>query len=66
MNRTTDFHKNVTEKMLLDTTELQAILSCGRASAVKIGAEANARVAVGRRVFWNQQKIQLYLNRIAE
>ena len=46
-----------TKKMMADTNELQAMFGCGRASAVRIGTEANAKVKIGRRVFWNLKKI---------
>ena len=50
-----------TEKILVTTEELKALLSCGRMSAIKMGAAAGARVDVGRRVLWNTDKIRKYL-----
>lgn len=50
-----------TDKILVDTEELKALLSCGRTSAIKMGAAAGARVDVGRRVLWNTDKIRKYL-----
>lgn len=48
------------------TTEmLQNYLSCGRPTAVKVGEQANAKIVVGKRVFWNVAKIQKYLDSIA-
>lgn len=61
MHQTTNFDLDYSVKILINTTELQALLSCGRASAVKLGMEAQARVEVGKRVLWNLQKVQQYL-----
>lgn len=54
------------EKMLVDTLGLQEMLSSGRPAAVQIGTEANAKVSVGRRVFWNVRKVQQYIDAISE
>lgn len=66
MNATKISNLNYRERIMLNTCELQERLGCGRASAVKIGTDARARITVGRRVFWNQQKIQKYLEEMAE
>lgn len=50
-------------QLLVTTEDLKTILSYGRVSALKIGQEAKARVDVGRRVLWNVEKIQQYLNK---
>lgn len=56
----------ITEKLTVDTNELRGLLSCGRATAVKIGTEAGARMQFGHRVLWNTEKIRAYLNSISE
>ena len=56
---------NRTDRILIDTTELQEQLGCGRGSAVKLGMEAEARVEIGRRVLWNRQKIAEYTYKIS-
>lgn len=66
MNKTRKSGLDTTKKILLDTLELQEILSCGRASAVKIGTCANAKILVGRRVLWNREKVRNYLDSVAE
>ena len=53
-------------KMSVDTKELQSMLTCGRDTAVKIGMKAHARIQIGKRVLWNVQKVQEYLNNISE
>lgn len=53
------------EKITITTDELQAILGCGRSSAVRIGEQAEARVQFGKRVLWNVGKIKEYINSIS-
>ena len=54
------------DKKLVDTTELQFLVCTGRKSAVEIGTAASARVRIGRRVLWNVEKVQKYLDTISE
>lgn len=65
MNTTTKFETDFNVRILLTTLELQAILGCGRASAVKIGTDAAARIDIGKRVLWHREKIQSYLASIS-
>lgn len=51
----------LSEKIALDTTDLMQVLSCGRSTAVKIGEAAGAKIQIGKRVLWNSNKIQKYL-----
>lgn len=53
------------DKIAVTTEELQALLSCGRYSAVQIGEAAEARIQIGKRVFWNVQKVREYINLIS-
>jgi hypothetical protein len=53
-------------KKTVDTAGLQAMLSCGRKSAVDVGNAAGAKIQVGRRVLWNIDKVQKYLDKISE
>jgi len=50
-----------TEKLLVNTKELQQLLSCSRQTAEKIGREAGARFQIGRVVRWRVQDIKNYL-----
>ena len=50
-----------TEKLLVNTKELQQLLSCSRQTAEKIGREAGARFQIGRAVRWKVQSIKSYL-----
>ena len=54
------------DRKMVDTASLQALLSSGRKTAVEIGTAAQARVQVGRRVFWNVKKVQQYIDAISE
>lgn len=53
-------------KMSVGTKELQSMLTCGRDTAVKIGMKAQARIQIGKRVLWNVEKVQEYLNQISQ
>lgn len=53
------------EKIAVTTEDLQAMLSCGRQSAVQIGEAAEARIQIGKRVLWNVQKVREYINLIS-
>lgn len=57
---------DVSRKIAIDTEELKQMCTCGRATAVEIGTKAGARIQIGRRVLWNVEKIQLYLNYLSE
>ena len=49
----------------VDTMTLAQMLSCGRASAVKFGDEAGARIVIGRRVLWSVERINQHLREVA-
>lgn len=66
MNATTRYLISSGHKRLAVTTdELQALLGCGRKSAVDVGELAEARIQLGKRVLWNVQKVQTYLDMIS-
>lgn len=58
--------ESVSNRLAVDTRALQSMLCCGRETAVRIGLEANSRFQVGRRVLWNVEKVQEYLNGVSE
>lgn len=60
-----EYDLDVSKRLLITTKELQTLLSCGRFSACKIGDNANARVAVGKRILWNREKIEKYIENIS-
>ncbi|MBQ8667709.1 MAG: hypothetical protein IJ526_12745 [Lachnospiraceae bacterium] len=66
MRSTTKLNESLSkEKKAIDTPELMQMLSCGRSTAVKVGTEAKARVQIGKRVLWNANRIQEYLDKIS-
>lgn len=48
-------------KLLINTKELEEMLSVSRKTAIKIGNQANARVQIGRSVRWIVSNIEAYL-----
>lgn len=46
----------------VNTNSLAEVLDCGRATAVKIGDLAGARVQIGKRVLWNLNKVRDYID----
>lgn len=52
--------------LTVNTAMLMKMLSCGRPAAVKIGTAAGAKIVIGRKILWNVNIIQRYLNNIAE
>lgn len=59
MRATKQFNNVDTQsKITINTDELQAMLSCGRYSAIQIGEAAEARIQIGKRIFWNVEKNQ--------
>lgn len=58
--------KNITGKKTVDTAGLQEMLCSGRKTAIEIGTAAEARIQVGRRVLWNVNRIQQYIDAISE
>lgn len=64
MNKT--FNRNDPDVIAVDIKKLSAILSCGCATARKIGEQAEARIFIGRRVLYSVNKVRKYLDSIAE
>ncbi|MBD5503573.1 MAG: hypothetical protein HDR09_07475 [Lachnospiraceae bacterium] len=55
-----------TDKLLsVDVEKLAAMLSCGQATAKKIGEEAGARIVIGRRVLYSVSKVEKYIEKMA-
>ena len=56
---------NTNDALMITTSQLMQKMNCGYQTAVAIGAEAQARIYVGRRVWYNVQKIESYLEKAA-
>lgn len=52
--------------LTVDAEMLARMLNCGRQTAAKIGADASARIQVGRRVLYSVPAIEKYLDQIRE
>ena len=66
MNGTTKYSmREHASRLTVTTDELQALLGCGRKSAVDIGELAEAKIQLGKRVLWNVEKVKIYLNLIS-
>lgn len=65
MRRTSHTNYPPSRALTVDTKGLQALLYCGRDTATKIGTDAHARIQMGKRVLWNVEKIQDYLNSVS-
>lgn len=60
---------NVTEtenKITVDINGLQAMLSCGKGTAAKIGEESKAIIRIGKRTLYNVRKIEAYIDSLSE
>lgn len=64
MNKT--FARESNEQITVDIEKLSAMLSCGHATARKIGEQAGARICIGRRVLYSVDKIKQYLVAMSE
>lgn len=64
MNKT--LFRETNQQIAVDIEKLSAMLSCGRATARKIGEQAGARICVGRRVLYSVEKIKCYLLDLSE
>ena len=63
MRKTTE---RVTNKPIaVDINGLAAMLSCGEASARKVGEDAEARFNIGRRVLYPVNKVEKYVEAMA-
>ena len=52
-------------KLTVNAETLAGMLDCGRATAVKIGTDAGARIQIGRRALYNVAIIEKYLNAVS-
>ena len=64
MNKTRK--RETLQVLTVDIEKLAAMLCCGRATARKIGEQAQARVTIGRRNLYFIDKVRAYLESLAE
>ena len=65
MNRTTT-RQQPAKPLTVDINGLAGLLSCGHATARKIGEQAEARICIGRRVLYSVEKVQKYIYDLAD
>lgn len=54
------------EKITVDIDSLSAMLSCGHATARKIGEQAETRICIGKRVLYSVDRVKKYIRDISE
>lgn len=59
-------NRETQEKIAVDIESLSAMLSCGHATARKIGEQAKAKIVIGRRVLYSVEKIKHYIELLSE
>lgn len=58
--------REIEQLLTVDIEKLSAMLSCGHATARKIGEQAKARIVIGRRVLYSVEKVKKYLISLEE
>ncbi|MBO5031081.1 MAG: hypothetical protein J6D08_04185 [Lachnospiraceae bacterium] len=53
------------EFLTVNAETLAGMLDCGRATAVKIGADAGAKIQIGRRTLYKVSAIERYLSSLS-
>lgn len=51
--------------LTVNTDTLAGMLNCGRATAVKIGTDAGAKIQIGRRTLYKVSVIERYLDSLS-
>ena len=51
--------------LTVNAETLAGMLDCGRATAVKIGTDAGAKIQIGRRTLYNVSIIEKYLSAVS-
>lgn len=64
MNRTE--RREIEHPITVDLEGLAGLLSCGKATARKVGADAGARIEIGRRVLYSVEKVKKYIEIMSE
>lgn len=64
MNKTKE--RPTSQPIAANIDKLSAMLSCGHATARKIGEQAGAKIVIGRRVLYSVEKVKNYLSYLEE
>lgn len=65
MRRTLERDKDVKNNLTVNADTLAGMLDCGRATAVKIGVDAGAKIQIGRRTLYKVSIVEKYLGALA-
>ncbi len=57
--------RNSEKFLTVNTDTLAAMLNCGRATAVKIGTDAGAKIQIGRRTLYKVSIVEKYLDALS-
>ena len=64
MNKTKE--RPISQPITVNIDKVSAMLSCGHATARKIGEQAGAKIIIGRRVLYSVEKVKNYLSYLEE
>lgn len=64
MNKTKE--RPTSQPITVNIDKLSEMLSCGHATARKIGEQAGAKIVIGRRVLYSVEKVKNYLSYLEE
>lgn len=64
MNKTK--YREYEQPIAVDIETLSSMLSCGHATARKIGEESHAVIRLNRRVLYSVEKVKKYISNMAE
>ncbi len=64
INRAVTFDKN-TKLLTVNADTLAGLLDCGKATAVKIGTDAGAKIKIGRRALYKVSIVEKYLDALS-
>ena len=65
MKKTLERDKDRTSNLAVNADTLAGMLDCGRATAVKIGIDAGARIRIGRRTLYKVSIVNKYLEALS-
>lgn len=57
--------RNAEDRLTVNAETLAGMLDCGRATAVKIGTDAGAKIQIGRRTLYKVSAVEKYLEVIS-
>ena len=65
MRKTLERDNDTKNNLTVNAETLAGMLDCGRATAVKIGIDAGARIQIGRRTLYKVSMVEKYLEALS-